>query len=69
MAVGPSKALKVPAGAEVVDLHGKALIPGLWDMHAHFGDADGLLDIASGVTSIRDVGNDPVVLPGRRNDQ
>ncbi|HEX4459379.1 MAG TPA: amidohydrolase family protein, partial [Polyangia bacterium] len=59
MAVGPTKSVAVPAGAEVVDLAGKALIPGLWDMHAHFGDTDGLLNIASGVTSIRDVGNDP----------
>src|SRR5262249_39251208 len=33
--------------------------PGLWDMHAHLGDADGVLDIASGVTTVRDVGNDP----------
>ena len=28
-------------------------------MHAHLGDADGVLDIASGVTTVRDVGNDP----------
>ncbi|HWE31720.1 MAG TPA: hypothetical protein VHB97_27155, partial [Polyangia bacterium] len=59
VAVGPTKSVAVPAGAEVVDLAGKALIPGMWDMHAHFGDTDGLLNIASGVTSIRDVGNDP----------
>ena len=59
VAVGPTKAVAIPAGAEVVDLGGKALIPGMWDMHAHFGDADGLLNIASGVTSIRDVGNVP----------
>jgi imidazolonepropionase-like amidohydrolase len=58
-AAGPAASVKVPAGAEVIDLHGKALLPGLWDMHAHLGDADGLLDIASGVTTVRDVGNDP----------
>jgi imidazolonepropionase-like amidohydrolase len=57
--VGPTRNAKVPAGAEVVDLTGRALIPGLWDMHAHFGDADGALNIASGVTTARDVGNDP----------
>ena len=33
--------------------------PGLWDMHSHLGTADGVLDIASGVTTARDVGNDP----------
>ncbi len=57
--VGPSRAVKPPEGAEVVDLSGKVLMPGLWDMHSHLGDADGALDIASGVTTARDVGNDP----------
>ena len=58
-AVGPSKGAKIPAGAEIVDLAGKALLPGLWDMHAHVSDSDGPLAIASGVTTMRDVGNDP----------
>ena len=57
--VGPSKTAKIPAGAETVDLAGKAVVPGLWDMHAHLGPADGALDIASGITTARDVGNDP----------
>lgn len=55
--VGPAKTAKIPAGAETVDLAGKALLPGLWDMHAHLGDDAGSLDIASGVTTVRDVGN------------
>jgi imidazolonepropionase-like amidohydrolase len=50
---------KPPKDSEVIDLAGKALIPGLWDMHAHIGDVDGVLNIASGVTTVRDVGNDP----------
>jgi hypothetical protein len=49
----------VPKGAEVIDAAGKALLPGFWDMHAHLGSSDGELDIASGVTSARDLGNDP----------
>jgi hypothetical protein len=57
--IGPTKGAKVPKDAEVIDLAGKTLVPGLWDMHAHLGDADGVLDIASGVTTVRDVGNDP----------
>ena len=57
--VGPSAKAKVPAGAELVDLAGKALLPGMFDMHQHLGDADGVLDLASGVTTARDVGNDP----------
>ncbi len=59
VAVGPSRRTKPPAGAMVIDAGGKALIPGLWDMHAHLGDAEGPLNIASGVTTVRDLGNDP----------
>jgi hypothetical protein len=57
--IAPTKGAKVPKDAEVVDLAGKTLVPGLWDMHAHLGDVDGTLNIASGVTTARDVGNDP----------
>jgi hypothetical protein len=57
--IGPSKGQKPPKDAEVIDLAGKTLVPGLWDMHSHLGDVDGILDIASGVTTARDVGNDP----------
>ena len=46
-----------PEGVEVIDLQGKALLPGLWDMHEHYGPMSGALDIASGVTNGRDVGN------------
>jgi hypothetical protein len=58
-AIGPSRRVKVPAGAEEVDLRGQAILPGLWDMHVHLGRADGRLNIASGVTTVRDMGNDP----------
>ncbi len=47
-----------PAGATVIDAQGGTLLPGLIDSHAHTGDWDGLLDIASGVTQVRDPGND-----------
>jgi hypothetical protein len=58
-ALGPTKTTKPPAGAEVIDVAGKAILPGLWDMHAHLGAADGALNVASGVTTARDLGNDP----------
>jgi hypothetical protein len=56
--VGPDGKVPVPAGAEVVPLNGKTLLPGLWDMHVHLAAGDGLLDIANGVTTARDMGND-----------
>jgi imidazolonepropionase-like amidohydrolase len=46
------------ASAEVIDAHGRFLMPGLWDNHQHFGDNTGALDIANGVTSARDMAND-----------
>ena len=46
------------ADAEVIDAGGKFLMPGLWDNHQHFGDVDGMLDLANGVTSARDMAND-----------
>ena len=57
-AVGPDGAVAVPKDAEVIPLNGKMLLPGLWDMHVHLSPGDGLLDIANGVTTVRDMGND-----------
>ena len=43
----------------VIDGQGQVLIPGLWDMHTHLSLSDGLLQIAAGVTTVRDLANDP----------
>jgi imidazolonepropionase-like amidohydrolase len=59
-AVGPSGSVRVPRGAEVVDARGKYLIPGLWDAHVHLsyaGECVLPLFVASGVTSVRDLGS------------
>jgi imidazolonepropionase-like amidohydrolase len=56
---------KIPDGAQVIDAHGKTLLPGLWDMHVHLNDSDGLLDLATGVTTVRDLGNDMTDLLAR----
>src|SRR6266850_1199149 len=53
---GPSS-VQTPKDAERIDGTGKTLLPGLFDMHAHAQPLDGLLNIASGVTSVRDMGN------------
>ncbi|HEV7519024.1 MAG TPA: amidohydrolase family protein [Thermoanaerobaculia bacterium] len=57
-AVGPDGSVAIPAGAEVMDARGKALLPGLWDLHTHLTPNDGLLNLAAGVTTVRDMAND-----------
>jgi hypothetical protein len=37
------RGLPIPAGAERIDLAGRTLMPGMWDMHVHAGDDGGLL--------------------------
>jgi imidazolonepropionase-like amidohydrolase len=44
-------------GSQAIDGRGKTLLPGLWDMHAHLDAEDAFLDIAAGVTTVRDLGN------------
>jgi hypothetical protein len=58
VAVGPATSIRVPAGAQTIDLGGKTVIPGLWDMHAHVFPLDGVLQVAAGVTTVRDLAND-----------
>ena len=43
-------------GAIRVDGAGKSLMPGMWDMHGHFGLEHGVLNIAGGITSVRIIG-------------
>lgn len=62
-AVGPDGSVALPAGAQVIDAAGKALLPGLFDMHVHLGLTDGPMHLAAGVTSVRDLANDTTVFP------
>jgi hypothetical protein len=48
--------------ADLIDAGGKIVLPGLFDMHVHIVDPEGLLHLAAGVTSARDLGNDPDTL-------
>ena len=58
-AVGPRVSVTVPKGSTVFDAKGKYLLPGLWDMHAHFEQVEwGPVYLAAGVTTVRDVGNE-----------
>ena len=67
-AIAKFGSIPIPAGAHVIDGHGKFLIPGLWDMHTHVAGiaADPSwakntllpLLVANGITGIRDMGGD-----------
>ncbi|MBS1724290.1 MAG: amidohydrolase family protein [Armatimonadetes bacterium] len=58
VAAGPRSQVSVPADAQVIDTKGCTVMPGLWDMHAHYEQAEwGPVYLAAGVTSVRDCGN------------
>ncbi len=73
--VAPTRTLKPPSAAALVDGKGRYLLPGLWDMHVHTAFGDWLprnervtlpLFVANGVTGVRDMGGDlPVLLTWR----
>lgn len=58
-AVGDAASVKIPPQTEVINASGKTILPGLWDMHAHFEQAEwGPAYLAAGVTTVRDCGNE-----------
>ena len=58
-AAGARKDVAIPKGARRIDVTGKTILPGLWDMHAHFEQVEwGPLYLAAGVTTVRDCGNE-----------
>ncbi|HEY1870114.1 MAG TPA: amidohydrolase family protein, partial [Chitinophagaceae bacterium] len=51
--------ISIPPDAFVIDAKGKTVLPGLFDMHAHFEQAEwGPAYLAAGVTTVRDCGNE-----------
>jgi imidazolonepropionase-like amidohydrolase len=59
VAAGPRASVKIPKNAKVIDARGKTILPGLWDMHAHFEQVEwGPIYLAAGVTTVRDCGNE-----------
>jgi imidazolonepropionase-like amidohydrolase len=65
LAVGP--ALKIPAGARIINARGKALTPGFYDLHTHWtpsGDPASIPQIATdyvkaGITTVDDFNEQP----------
>jgi imidazolonepropionase-like amidohydrolase len=66
--IAKSGSVPIPKGAQLIDAHGKFLIPGLWDMHTHIAGVSANpvwarnvlipLLVAHGITGIRDMGGD-----------
>lgn len=58
-AAGPAGSTRVPRDAKRIDVRGKTIVPGLWDMHSHLHQIEWLsVYLAAGVTTVRDMGNE-----------
>jgi imidazolonepropionase-like amidohydrolase len=74
----PSSEFRLDTGTRIIDANGKFLIPGLWDMHVHIAgisadpkwSKDVILPLltAMGVTGVRDMGGDLIVLQEWRRE-
>ena len=59
VAAGPKSRVKIPGDTQKIDARGKFILPGLWDMHAHFEQVEwGPIYLATGATTVRDCGNE-----------
>jgi imidazolonepropionase-like amidohydrolase len=59
VAAGSRRTVTIPGDAARIEVSGKYLLPGLWDMHAHYSQVDwGPAYLGAGVTTVRDVGNE-----------
>jgi imidazolonepropionase-like amidohydrolase len=52
----------ITEGEVVIEGEGGTLVPGMYEMHGHIGQGNALLNVAAGVTSVRDTGNENAVL-------
>ena len=82
--VGPRASVRIPAGAEIIDVAGKTIMPGIVNAHAHVGDTLGLetghytaenltrqleLYARYGITTVNSLGGDEAAGFALRDDQ
>ncbi|MDG2448587.1 MAG: hypothetical protein P8M34_03085, partial [Saprospiraceae bacterium] len=53
----PNGQMPIDEKAKVINGNGKTLLPGMFDMHTHNSKFRGILHLAGGVTSVRDLAN------------
>lgn len=67
VSVGPGETTAILPGYRRLNLAGKTIVPGLWDMHVHFEQVEWpAAQLAAGVTTARDVGNEQELATGLR---
>jgi imidazolonepropionase-like amidohydrolase len=58
-AAGPAASVAIPPGTPIIHAEGKSLLPGLWEMHAHYSGVEfGPALLAAGITTTRDCGGE-----------
>lgn len=63
----PTGSLTTPV-QHVIDAQNRLVLPGLFDMHGHISRWEGLLHLAAGVTTVRDMGNDNASIQSMMNE-
>jgi imidazolonepropionase-like amidohydrolase len=71
VAVGPADSIATPAGATLIDATGKAVVPGLWEMHGHLQHTSqsvgSPMQLSLGITTVRDLAADLDVAVSHRD--
>jgi len=68
VSAGRRSDVAIPRGVPSIDVSGKTVLPGLWDMHAHVALAEwGPAYLAAGVTTARDMGGEFDVVTSLRD--
>ena len=56
---GPRASVRIPRGVRSIDMGGRTIMPGLWDMHGHYEQVEWpAVALAAGVTTVRDAANE-----------
>jgi imidazolonepropionase-like amidohydrolase len=58
-AAGPASSVRIPTGIRIIHANGQSILPGLWEMHAHYSGVEfGPALLSAGITTARDCGGE-----------